>query len=141
MATVYDAAQYINDQFGNLTKVKLQKLLYFCQAWHLAKYDAPLFDEDFYAWKLGPVVKELHESMHSVETFVPYDIAGSNVDNLNNGEIIFIDKVLDCYGDKNKDELVAMTHEDDAWKNAMPDALITKESIKSCYKAKPCPIR
>lgn len=41
-------------------------------------------------------------------------IEGANDDSLNNGEIIFIDKVLDCCGDMDKDELVAIAHDVDA---------------------------
>lgn len=40
----------------NLTNLKLQKLLYYAQAWHLALRNAPLFDEDFQAWVHGPVL-------------------------------------------------------------------------------------
>jgi uncharacterized phage-associated protein len=39
---------------------KAQKLLYYAQGWFLAKYDQPLFDEDFLAWENGPVLKSLH---------------------------------------------------------------------------------
>ena len=141
MASVYDVAQYINEQFYRLTKVKLQKLLYFCQAWYLAKNKRPLFQEDFYAWKLGPVVKELHEMMRDGENLVPTIITGADIHRLINNEALYIDKVLHLYGDMTKEELVDKSHEDDPWKNSMLDALITKESIMHFYEGKPCPIQ
>jgi uncharacterized phage-associated protein len=41
--------------------MKLQKLLYYCQGWHLAWDGEPLFGEEFEAWLSGPVCRELYE--------------------------------------------------------------------------------
>jgi len=140
MAAVVDVAQYINDKFWSLRKVKLHKLLYFCQVWHLATTGNELFPEEFEAWKLGPVVAELHRRLHESEKFVPIDIPGANIENLNNGDILHIDKVLDFYGDMSSDELVELTHQDDPWRRAKQDEVITKESILAFYKGKLCPL-
>lgn len=35
MATARDVAQYIRDQIGELSTIKLQKLVYYCKAWSL----------------------------------------------------------------------------------------------------------
>ena len=40
---------------------KLQKLVYYAQAWHLGVYGIPLFDRDFQAWIHGPVIPDLLE--------------------------------------------------------------------------------
>lgn len=47
-------------QFPAVTQMKLQKLLFYAHAWHLAIKDAPLFDEDFEAWPWGPVVRDVY---------------------------------------------------------------------------------
>lgn len=58
---------------GNLiTNLKLQKLVYYAQAWHLAVYKAAIFEEDFEAWVHGPVIPELYRtyrefSWHPIE--------------------------------------------------------------------------
>lgn len=40
-----------------LTNMKLQKMLYYAQAWALVSFDnEPLFEEDFQAWVHGPVL-------------------------------------------------------------------------------------
>ena len=44
------------DRGENLTNLKLQKLLYYAQAWYLALYNVALFEEDFQAWVHGPVL-------------------------------------------------------------------------------------
>ena len=36
-----------------MTNLKLQKLLYYMQGFHLAVFDTPLFDEDIEAWQYG----------------------------------------------------------------------------------------
>lgn len=48
---------------GNyVTQMKLQKMVYFAHGYHLAKYGTPLINEDFQAWKFGPVVPEIYQS-------------------------------------------------------------------------------
>ncbi len=46
--------RYCHDHGDPITPLKLQKLLYYSQAWHLALYDEPLFDEDMETWIHGP---------------------------------------------------------------------------------------
>jgi uncharacterized phage-associated protein len=41
-------------------QLKLQKLLYYAHAWHLAIRDLPLFSEDIEAWRWGPVVRNIY---------------------------------------------------------------------------------
>jgi uncharacterized phage-associated protein len=45
-----------------LTPMKLQKLVYFAQGWHLALRDRPLIDEQIEAWQYGPVVRSLYRA-------------------------------------------------------------------------------
>ena len=42
-------------QESDLTHLKLQKLLYYAQAWSLVFNDEPLFPEEIQAWERGPV--------------------------------------------------------------------------------------
>ena len=43
-----------------MTTMKLQKLAFYSQAESLARRGHPLFDEDFQAWRGGPVCRELY---------------------------------------------------------------------------------
>ena len=43
------------------THLKIQKLVYYTQAWYLANFDTPLFDEDMQAWTHGPVAPSVYE--------------------------------------------------------------------------------
>jgi uncharacterized phage-associated protein len=47
---------------GNyVTQMKLQKIVYFAHGYHLAKYGEPLINEEFEAWKFGPVVQTIYQ--------------------------------------------------------------------------------
>ena len=48
------------DEGKFVTQMKLQKLVYFAQGYHLTKYNAPLIKESFQAGKYGPVVPEIY---------------------------------------------------------------------------------
>ena len=47
MASVFDVAKYILHKLGTVTTWKLQKLVYYCQAWSLVWDDEPLFFDIF----------------------------------------------------------------------------------------------
>ncbi len=48
-----------------LTNMKLQKLLYYEQGFHLAYFNQPLFNEAIEAWQYGPVVPLVYEHYKS----------------------------------------------------------------------------
>lgn len=45
-----------------ITQMKLQKMVYFAHGYHLAKYGTPLVEENFQAWKFGPVIPEIYSN-------------------------------------------------------------------------------
>ena len=57
MASVYDVAAFILGRLGQVGAMKLQKLVYYSQAWSLVWDDQPLFSETIEAWDKGPVVR------------------------------------------------------------------------------------
>lgn len=70
MATVFDVAKYILEKQGQMTTMKLQKLVYYSLAWSLVWDEKPLFTETVKAWANGPVVPDLygkHKGMYYVE--------------------------------------------------------------------------
>lgn len=50
---------------SGLTHLKIQKMLYFAQGWHLAYFDMPLFVDPIEAWKFGPVVTSVYYAVSS----------------------------------------------------------------------------
>lgn len=62
--SVLDVASYILEKQPKkqpLTAWKLQKLVYYSQAWSLVWDKQPLFKEKILAWANGPVIKELYD--------------------------------------------------------------------------------
>lgn len=116
MATVFDVAKYILLKSGRMTTVKLQKLVYYCQAWSLVWEEKPLFDEKIEAWMNGPVTPVLF-NYHKGKFYISQCRKG-NVDNLSTVEKESIDAVLKYYGDKSAQWLIDLTHLEDPWREA-----------------------
>ena len=60
MITVHDVAAYILNKTGEITAMKLQKLVYYSQVWSLVWDEQPLFEARIEAWANGPVIPELY---------------------------------------------------------------------------------
>lgn len=116
MTTAHDVAAYILKQQGPMTAMKLQKLAYYCQAWHLVWEERPLFRERIEAWANGPVVRDLykhHRGRFSVDSW-PLGDPAVPAEN----ERSSIDAVLGFYGTKSAHELSELTHREDPWRRA-----------------------
>ncbi len=50
------------DERTFVTQMNLQNLVYFAQGLHLALHNKPLIEEEFQAWKFGPVVPSIYQS-------------------------------------------------------------------------------
>ena len=137
--TIADVARYILDQFGQMTTMKLQKLCYYTQAWHLASFQRPLFRADFAAWDNGPVARELYDLHRGKYSVTAQEVPGRDVLSSNTKE--FIDSIVGSYIKFSGDELSSITHMEDPWKGAMEDsqksgfanALISKSSMQKFY--------
>lgn len=116
MATAHDVAAYILKSCGSMSAMKLQKLVYYSQAWHLVWDDTPLFPEHVEAWANGPVVRDLydgHRGSFNVDRWNSGDPS-----NLTESERATIDSVLNFYGNKSAFWLSELTHQEAPWKDA-----------------------
>ena len=117
MTKADDVAAYILKAKRGMSGMKLQKLLYYSQAWHMVWSDGePLFPERIEAWANGPVVRSIY-AQHRLEIGVSEWPSG-NPDNLTRDEAEHIDIVLGFYGDRPAHELSELTHREDPWLNA-----------------------
>lgn len=118
MSNCFDVAKYILEQKGQVTAMKLQKLVYYSQAWSLVWDDKPLFKEKIRAWINGPVIPELyacHEGMYLVS---PKDIRRGSSKKLLKNQKDTIKRVLEFYGDKDSQWLSDLTHYEMPWQKA-----------------------
>lgn len=142
MVTVLDVARHILEKQGTMTTMKLQKLCYYVQAWYLAWYESPMFDEDFEAWANGPVCPELF-AYHRGKFVISSSDLPKMSQNFTDGQIDTIDKILNYYGDKEPNWLSELTHMERPWKEARKKAgalpgslcneIITKDSMLDYY--------
>jgi uncharacterized phage-associated protein len=61
---VLDLADAEGIQLSNLA---LQKIVYFCHAWHLVETGNPLVKTEFEAWQHGPVLQYLYRQFKAFE--------------------------------------------------------------------------
>jgi len=118
MASVFDVARYILERKKILTTVKLQKLVYYCQAWSLVWDEQPLFDEEIQAWANGPVVPDLFQCHKGKFQVTSSDIPYGDTTNLDDLQKETINAVLEYYGEKSAQWLVDLSHLEEPWRNA-----------------------
>lgn len=116
MATAHDVAAYILKGCGSMSAMKLQKLVYYSQAWHLVWDEEPLFAEPVEAWANGPVIRELYDG-HRGQFTVSSWPAG-DPDAMTAEERGSVDAIIKHYGDKSAFWLSEATHREDPWRDA-----------------------
>ena len=131
----------------SITNLKIQKLIYYAQAWHLAIYEKPIFNAEIEAWVHGPVVPELYRALkihghHDIrrEDFTEctatelYGRFGDSVKRV-------VDIVCEDYFSLSAYALERKTHKEMPWmlaRSGVPEkqpsrSVITKESMQSYY--------
>ncbi|MFW9605022.1 MAG: Panacea domain-containing protein [Pseudomonas sp.] len=115
MANVFDVAAYILEMQGSMSAMKLQKLVYYSQAWALVWDDEPLFNNVIEAWANGPVVRDLYEKHRGKYQTAASDFVAFQDGNLDKNQKDSIDHVLKAYGDKSAQWLSDQTHSEMPW--------------------------
>lgn len=116
MATIDDVAKYIIKKMGTITAMKLQKLVYYSQAWSLVWDEKPLFKARIEAWANGPVAPSLYDEHRG--SFKVSSWPRGDTKNLTQDEKDTIDSVLEYYGNKTSQWLSDLTHQESPWKEA-----------------------
>jgi uncharacterized phage-associated protein len=146
-------AQYVLVKLKAADHLKLQKLLYYVQSWHLAIFGEPVFGEDFKAWVHGPVLTSVwnelkdHSKLHTkvgVKDSHASKVVSTVKNKLSQEQIELIDDVLEEYGTKTGYHLECLTHSEDPWRDARgnlpPDekcsARISKSAMRKFYAAR-----
>jgi uncharacterized phage-associated protein len=119
MASAHDVAKYILRELSPLSTIKLQKLVYYSQAWHLVWDDEPLFGERIEAWANGPVVPDLYRE-HRTE-FQRKTWPKGSIKDLDASQRDTIDRIIAFYGPMGAFELSELTHREAPWLDARGD--------------------
>lgn len=116
MTSVHNVAAYIVERERNVSTMKLQKLCYYAQGWHLAWQGEPLFSEPLQAWRMGPVSPDLYRH-HRGHASVASWPAGDPTQ-LSEVEQRTVDTILEFYGPYSGFELGTRTHSERPWLEA-----------------------
>lgn len=134
-----DIAKYLICKFNSeeniITQLKLQKLLYFIEAYYMAFYDKyALYIEDFYAWTYGPVIKEVYDKY---KIFMSEAIIEEDCNNLITLDQITkdsIDTICSAFGKLTAYDLIKITHlQGSPWFNTLKPNKISKQETKKWF--------
>lgn len=119
--------------------LKLQKLLYYSQAVHLARVGEVLFTDQIEAWRYGPVIQSIYRKykQFGFEIIKPEETDLSDPVSLCPEQMKTIDMVLDYYGAMSAVRLVNETHSESPWKDTYKEGEnieISVEVMREYYK-------
>lgn len=120
-----------------MSNLKLQKMLYYQQGFHLAYFGTPLFEDEIEAWMYGPVVPSMY---HEFEKFGRNGIEpNDSIDcDMTDEEWRLFCKVYDIFGKYSAEGLIDMTHSEAPWKDTPTGKgnIITKEMMTDYFKTR-----
>lgn len=144
------AVLYVASRLNRADFHRVFKLLYFADKYHLEKFGRLIASDRYIAMKEGPVpsatydifkalrgdfkfinAELVHEFSEGIEVCDHHFVrprAEPDLDNLSDSDIEALDHALAEYGDKSRDELIDLSH-DEAWRAAIPNYEMTAESI------------
>ncbi|PRY46965.1 putative phage-associated protein [Spirosoma oryzae] len=143
MTTARDVAEYILQladsevSDNDVTNLKLQKLVYYVQGFHLAMFDKTVFSDPIAPWQYGPVVSELYHTykenggsvIKPTAEYTPTEAFSEEQENL-------IKEVFNVYGQFSAWKLRDMTHQELPWIEAdelkLPE--IKVETMRTFFK-------
>ncbi len=146
--------KYSNENDYGVSNLKLQKILYFIQAYFLLKKKdhTPCFNEKIEAWNFGPVVPEAYYEYKQygsgdIPTQESYIISDGkwNFKRIKFDDTVIVDedkalikKVVDTFVDYSATDLVSLTHRQSPWIDAYvphQNNEITINAIKEYFNA------
>lgn len=144
-----DIAKYFiyraNHEHKPITNKKLQKLLYYAQAWSLAARKKELFNEKIEAWVHGPAIRDIYVQYKEFG-FDPIKekVTDRDISVLGDEERGLLDEIWTIYGKHDAGYLERLTHSEVPWLAAREglDAKdgshneITHASMRKFYGAK-----
>ena len=140
MISCQDVANYFlslcDEDAGDLiSNLKLQKLVYYAQGFHLAISGEPLFDEKIMAWEHGPVIPQLYHKYKEYKACAIPPDENFDISTIPPSSRELLDEVYSVLGQFSAWKLRNMTHEEPPWKEAYEgDGVITHESMIDYFK-------
>lgn len=123
-----------DEEFGdNITNLKLQKLVYYAQGFHLAWYDERLFDDPIEAWAHGPVVRQLYVKYQACGSNPILSPEGFDPNSIDEQTRELLEEVYAVYGQFSAWGLRNLTHDEAPWKDTQRNQVIPDEAMKQYF--------
>ncbi|MDR0811756.1 MAG: DUF4065 domain-containing protein [Paludibacter sp.] len=123
-----------------ISNMKLQKLLYYQQGFHLAYFGTPLFNENIEAWMYGPVVLSVYNHYKEWnDKGIEDNIEDNkNIITLQPKEEALFDEVYKVYDDFSAIGLMNLTHSESPWKETPvgKGSVISNEKMITFFRKK-----
>ena len=127
------------DDGDPITHLKLQKLLYYFQGFHLAATHKPLFSENIEAWVHGPVVREAWDEYKRFGSQVLPVSAAQPETSLSESQMNLLTDVYNVYGQYSPWKLRNLTHDEPPWSEAYlkgRGTVISHESMTTFFSTR-----
>jgi uncharacterized phage-associated protein len=118
----------------SVTPMKLQKLLYYAEAFSLAWRGRDLFVEPIESWEHGPVIPSVYEHYKQFKgTTITVDAV--EPDGFDAGDITVMKAVWQTYGRHSATTLSEWTHEEMPWKHARNTQMgPTRDALRAYFR-------
>ena len=121
--TAMEVSKYIIEHTnGNVSNLKLQKMLFYAQMEYIQEYSEKLFDDKIEAWRHGPVIRDVYRK------FKKYISSPIETDSCEIQDIYISSLLCDKKATKVIKDIIARTCNIDAWD------LVTKTHETSAWK-------
>jgi uncharacterized phage-associated protein len=142
MSPAKDIAEYFlasvdEDAGDSLSNLKVQKLCYYAQGFHLALTGNPLFPEEIQAWEHGPVIPSLYREYKQYGAAPIPRPDDFDPDRIEPKVRELLDEVYTVYGQFSATKLRNLTHAETPWTDAYsvgPSTAITHSSLREFFQ-------
>ena len=124
---------WIDESSELLSNMKLQKLLYYQQGFHLAYFGTPLFNEDIVAWQYGPVVPEVYDAYKEFGR-AGIEPQGDPIALETEKEENLFNEVFEVYNQFSAAGLVTQTHSESPWIDTPKQGVISQEAMRTFFQ-------
>lgn len=130
---------------AQITNKKLQKLLYYVQAWSAALQEKRIFEDRIEAWVHGPAIKAVYlEYQKFGAQPINKAVSEADIQDIPKEVASHIDQVWSVYGKYDGNYLEQLTHSESPWQDARKglephissETEITFESMRDFYRTK-----
>jgi uncharacterized phage-associated protein len=145
---VFQIANYFinksQEEVKSITNKKLQKLLYYSQAWSYTLRDKKIFDNEIEAWVHGPAIRVVYRKFSDFgwnDLANKVSISKADFSDISEDEKELLEQIWSVYGKYTAADLEVLTHSEEPWQKAREglepyqasNKIITVSSMKQFY--------